>query len=571
MYTRFLMGLSLRLSYEGIFRIFTYVPMLKRILLIAFTAGLINPFNWMLRDHPLFTFMMVPTTVILIGIFYVCFFQLLLMIASVTKRSVVYEPLAMLLAFVMSFPAVYFALLYVPFGGPVPVVTLLGAFVFAYCGAQLGMVFYLVPHIVENIGDELDDNAPNFFHTERKEGFYLGEHQVLFEQLLWIRSEGHNLRVKMKSQEIVVRAPLSKILGLLDSIDGLLIHRSSWVSRQAVSNIDRSFGSVALVTTDGMRHSIARAKVSKVKTWISGEVVALADETNRAGDIPVRFLLFGDYYTTLADFMETLVRVDKFVLASITALVLLMFNPVHYTETLPVTYWAIFWTLTAISFYIIYPGLISMTGMLVQVFELKAVHEFPVMILAHFVAYMVITPVGEYVSLFYGEKFTYPISAVIFNVAVGELVVSYVKMGWNRDYSIRKEQEKNGTTEKNTSIFGKTLDDANLQFSILDKTFNVRDVYYVQSEGHYLRVHLQNGEEFLSGKLSNVLDQLPTPYAFSPHRSYWIMRHAVRAAVQSDGRLKLKLINGDIINVARGKLPETRIWLAQIKMPITRK
>jgi len=135
MYIWFLGGVSLKLSYEGIFKIFTYAPMLKRVTMIAFLAGLTNPFNWMLRDHLLFPFFIVLITVILIGITYISFFQISLMVASVLKRRTVFEPFVMLLGFLFAYPAVFWVLRYVPFGGPVPVDTLAFAFVFAYCSA----------------------------------------------------------------------------------------------------------------------------------------------------------------------------------------------------------------------------------------------------------------------------------------------------------------------------------------------------------------------------------------------------------------------------------------------------
>lgn len=64
----------------------------------------------------------------------------------------------------------------------------------------------------------------------------------------------------------------------------------------------------------------------------------------------------------------------------------------------------------------------------------------------------------------------------------------------------------------------------------------------LQAEDHYLRVHLDGGQSTLVlMRLSDAIAELPPGTGAQTHRSWWVAKDAVRAAIKSDGRATLRL------------------------------
>lgn len=64
----------------------------------------------------------------------------------------------------------------------------------------------------------------------------------------------------------------------------------------------------------------------------------------------------------------------------------------------------------------------------------------------------------------------------------------------------------------------------------------------LESEDHYLRVHLEGGQSTLIlMRLSDAIAELPADTGAQTHRSWWVAKDAVRGVTKADGRATLML------------------------------
>ncbi len=68
----------------------------------------------------------------------------------------------------------------------------------------------------------------------------------------------------------------------------------------------------------------------------------------------------------------------------------------------------------------------------------------------------------------------------------------------------------------------------------------------MEAEDHYLRLHTSRGSDLILLRLADALDELDGIEGARVHRSWWVARDAVQAAVRDDGRTSLRL-KGDIL------------------------
>ena len=85
-----------------------------------------------------------------------------------------------------------------------------------------------------------------------------------------------------------------------------------------------------------------------------------------------------------------------------------------------------------------------------------------------------------------------------------------------------------------------------------------RDVVYIMSELHYLRVVTTRGRTLVLYNLRDAVAQLPRGEGFQPHRSYWVALRHVEGLVRRGGRSELRLSDGSRVPVSRRRLAEVR-------------
>jgi hypothetical protein len=77
------------------------------------------------------------------------------------------------------------------------------------------------------------------------------------------------------------------------------------------------------------------------------------------------------------------------------------------------------------------------------------------------------------------------------------------------------------------------------------------ELYAVEAEDHYLRLHTSKGSDLILMRLSDAIVELDGIEGARTHRSWWVARDAVVAARRGDGRAVLALKSGAEAPVSR--------------------
>jgi hypothetical protein len=89
------------------------------------------------------------------------------------------------------------------------------------------------------------------------------------------------------------------------------------------------------------------------------------------------------------------------------------------------------------------------------------------------------------------------------------------------------------------------------------------EIWAVESEDHYLRLHTSKGQDLILLRLADAVAELEGVEGAQVHRSWWVARDAVADARRGDGRATLTLKNGSEVPVSRtyARLLRERGWL----------
>jgi hypothetical protein len=77
------------------------------------------------------------------------------------------------------------------------------------------------------------------------------------------------------------------------------------------------------------------------------------------------------------------------------------------------------------------------------------------------------------------------------------------------------------------------------------------EIYAVQAEDHYLRVHTSRGTDLILMRLSDAVAELEGLEGAQTHRSWWVAKAALADVKSGDGRATLKLKDGTEAPVSR--------------------
>jgi DNA-binding LytR/AlgR family response regulator len=78
------------------------------------------------------------------------------------------------------------------------------------------------------------------------------------------------------------------------------------------------------------------------------------------------------------------------------------------------------------------------------------------------------------------------------------------------------------------------------------------ELYAVEAEDHYLRLHTSLGNDLILMRLSDAIAELEGLEGAQTHRSWWVAKGAVTEAERGDGRAVLTLKDGAEVPVSRG-------------------
>jgi hypothetical protein len=77
------------------------------------------------------------------------------------------------------------------------------------------------------------------------------------------------------------------------------------------------------------------------------------------------------------------------------------------------------------------------------------------------------------------------------------------------------------------------------------------EVWAVEAEDHYLRLHTSLGQDLILLRLADAVDELAGIEGAQVHRSWWVARDAIADARRGDGRATLVLKDGSEVPVSR--------------------
>jgi len=80
------------------------------------------------------------------------------------------------------------------------------------------------------------------------------------------------------------------------------------------------------------------------------------------------------------------------------------------------------------------------------------------------------------------------------------------------------------------------------------------DIYAVQAEDHYLRLHTSKGQDLILMRLSDAMTELEGIEGMQTHRSWWVARGGVDGVKRADGKVTLALRNGAEAAVSRANV-----------------
>ncbi len=77
------------------------------------------------------------------------------------------------------------------------------------------------------------------------------------------------------------------------------------------------------------------------------------------------------------------------------------------------------------------------------------------------------------------------------------------------------------------------------------------EVWAVEAEDHYLRLHTSKGQDLILMRLADAIAELEGIEGAQAHRSWWVARDAITGAERGDGRATLTLKDGSEVPVSR--------------------
>jgi hypothetical protein len=89
------------------------------------------------------------------------------------------------------------------------------------------------------------------------------------------------------------------------------------------------------------------------------------------------------------------------------------------------------------------------------------------------------------------------------------------------------------------------------------------EVWAVEAEDHYLRLHTSKGQDLILMRLSDAVAELEGIEGAQVHRSWWVARESIAEAERGDGRATLTLKDGAQVPVSRtyARVLRERRWI----------
>lgn len=107
----------------------------------------------------------------------------------------------------------------------------------------------------------------------------IADQSFALEEVLCMRSQSHMVELVTQEGNTVLRARLADLVGQTETYDGVMAHRSYWVARHAIANLDQSGPTDILEMTNGDKLTVARPRRHDVRNWMAVTRPELVDTT----------------------------------------------------------------------------------------------------------------------------------------------------------------------------------------------------------------------------------------------------------------------------------------------------
>ena len=121
-------------------------------------------------------------------------------------------------------------------------------------------------YIAQNTtGENMAEKVENL---SREDFFIVAGKKYPIVNLLHIKAERNYIKITWENGSAFLRARLSDVTDQLLGNFGIQAHRSCWVSRNGISNINRNGSSLTLIAKDNAEIAVARSRKGDVEAWL---------------------------------------------------------------------------------------------------------------------------------------------------------------------------------------------------------------------------------------------------------------------------------------------------------------
>lgn len=133
------------------------------------------------------------------------------------------------------------------------------------CAFDTISVLSVIPEILSRIR-EPETNSPHFSEAEN---IRIKDVKISKRLLLYISANAHYVDVTTHKETLQFRARLVDVISQMTPADGIQIHRSHWISKNAIKAIKKHDGKMSIEIFDGQEFVVSRSRRVAVNEWLA--------------------------------------------------------------------------------------------------------------------------------------------------------------------------------------------------------------------------------------------------------------------------------------------------------------
>lgn len=547
---KLLVGETDTLSFDDIQKMFSDRLFYAAALLTALLVIFANPYHYFLpvsmTEWTYYFTIQGPIFFVL----YVCFKFAMVAVARAYAWRYIYEPAVTLLVLILSLPFIKASadLAFETYRLNLTELILIAGFYFLILETCISLCWY---RFVQNriLRYSTDTKSPSQT-GQAVRWLTVGAYNLEVEDLIWIKSEGHNLRIKSAyDDDIVVRENLRSVMSQLHELDAVLVHRSTLIFRNGIEDILKEPGRQMVKTSDNTIHTVAKSRELALLSWLE---MAIAQQNKTTPNEPTTAVFVGGNSIKISDteLVRLMVHPLTVVYWALMSGATIFLNPSVLFSELPYVIWLIFWVSQSSFFFLLYTFAIIVFNAMYRSIGAKYSLHVSSTIITAFLVHHGSVQFANWFTIPMGYEFKY---SVFFAAACALMLELFASLYVQFVYPKIADEIKDDAVVDSNGL--------ELKVQIDTHSLALGDILHVKSDGHYLQVATKRQSYYVKGTIASLEAQISDRFAVSPHRSYWIPRHAIKATQQTGGKLMLKLSDGHAVNVARARRDAVLYWI----------